>query len=235
MLSNSYANELLPNISNIIGFSSLITVQMLDFIDNNVIVDDRQTGIMEIGVHHGQFFIVLNQYAYEKSLAVDVFDNQHFNIDNSGEGNLDVFQQNLNKFDIRYKGKNVEIIKADSLAMRHTNFTEFKYRYISIDGGHTPNHVLNDLIIAEKYLVDGGVVILDDYFNHWWPSVTEGISKYLMFNAPTLVPFSTSPNKLWLCNLSYRDMYLQKMKAVPTNTKVVSLWGYPVIDVWGQN
>ena len=56
---------------------------------------------MEIGVHHGQFFIALNQLIPSNftSYAIDVFDNQQLNIDKSGEGNKSKFIENLRNFD----------------------------------------------------------------------------------------------------------------------------------------
>src|SRR5206468_3764068 len=49
-----------------------------------------QGGIAEIGVHHGRFFIALAlaRKSGEPAVAIDVFDMQEKNIDNSGCGDL---------------------------------------------------------------------------------------------------------------------------------------------------
>ena len=43
-------------------------------------------GVCEVGVHHGKFFLALEDAVHETALfhAVDVFDGQHLNIDMSG-------------------------------------------------------------------------------------------------------------------------------------------------------
>ena len=47
---------------------------------------DKTGGCMEIGVHHGKLYILMNQVIAETetSYAVDLFDNQDLNIDHSG-------------------------------------------------------------------------------------------------------------------------------------------------------
>jgi hypothetical protein len=47
---------------------------------------NKNGGCMGIGVHLGKFFILLNQLinAEYKSFAVDIFSDQHLNIDKSG-------------------------------------------------------------------------------------------------------------------------------------------------------
>jgi predicted O-methyltransferase YrrM len=42
-------------------------------------------------------------------------------------------------------------------------------RFISIDGGHTPEHTVSDLNLACRLINNQGVVILDDVLHHPWP------------------------------------------------------------------
>jgi hypothetical protein len=187
---------------------------------------------MEIGIHHGQFFIGLNQVATDTSYAIDVFDSQDLNIDDSGKGDYEKFLYNLKYHDPRHSGSNVKVIKGDSLDP--STFDEVsKCDIISVDGGHTPFHVVSDLTTAATLIKPNGIVILDDYFNHWWPSVTEGLIKYLQ-QTPHLVPFCTSENKMWLCSVSYRDRYTSHIKQIghgfgKTET---SFFGHNIIDLW---
>src|SRR6516164_11400793 len=60
--------------------------------ENNVFGD-----VAEIGVHHGKLFILLADLRrdHERAFAVDVFEDQQFNPDNSGRGDLSRFRDNL--------------------------------------------------------------------------------------------------------------------------------------------
>lgn len=171
-------------------------------------------GAAEIGVHHGRFFFLLNsliepQY---KSYAIDVFEDQHLNIDHSGSGSLKAFVQNM-QYD-RHGGQNVEIIKGDSTDPSFRLVEKMgigTIKYFSIDGGHNPQHVMNDLKIAEQTISHEGVVIIDDILHACWMGVLEGTLEYLR-TYPTLVPFSIGCNKLFLCKMSYRSFYLNHVK-----------------------
>ena len=213
---------------NIIGFCPAKTIWALDILENIDLNKDH--GIMEIGVHHGRFFIALNSIVNSsfQSVAIDVFGRQDLNIDASGEGDLDIFLDNLSKYDI-HRGSNVIVACGDSTDHRTFNSLPAEYKYISVDGGHTIEHVVNDMNLASKFISNEGVVIVDDYFNHWWPSVTEGIFKY-MSSTPTLVPFMSTPNKLWFCKLSYKNRYYAHMNQIDSNKCCTKLFGHNIID-----
>lgn len=60
----------------------------------------RQYSSLEIGVHHGKYFIGIENLTppEQEAFAVDVFSSQHLNLDGSGRGDLEIFQDNLRKF-----------------------------------------------------------------------------------------------------------------------------------------
>jgi hypothetical protein len=172
---------------------------------------NRRGGVAEIGVHHGKFFILLNQVTEitDVSYAIDVFGMQHLNIDKSGEGNKSIFMQNLADYD-KHKGANTVILEMDSLSFS-SQVIPSSLRFISIDGGHTVEHTINDLKIAERLIANEGVIILDDIMGVYWCGVTEGYIKYSMTH-PTIVPFAMGHNKLYLCKLSHYDYYFKLFK-----------------------
>lgn len=162
---------------------------------------------LEIGVHHGKFLLGLEQLIDqgEKVIGIDIFGNQHLNVDASGSGDRQAFDANVAKY--AANPDRVLAWSADSMALGAAEVlraaSDRRFRLISIDGGHTPEHTQSDLGLAEQMLAPGGLVFLDDYYNADWPGVHEGFIRYL-WSAPRLVPLATYANKMILCSLSWQ-------------------------------
>jgi hypothetical protein len=67
----------------------------------------------------------------------------------------------------------------------------------SIDGGHTAEIAHNDLSIAAESIGADGVILLDDFFNEWWPGVATGTSQFLRDSPSTIIPFAIVGNKVF--------------------------------------
>jgi len=124
-------------------------------------------GIAEIGVHHGKLFILLYLLgrAPERAVAIDLFEDQHLNIDLSGSGDLAKFHRNLLRHadDARlalHQGNSMDLTGADLVRL-----AEGPLRFVSVDGGHTAETTAHDLAVADAALAEGGVIVLDDAFN----------------------------------------------------------------------
>ena len=168
----------------------------------------------EIGVHMGRLFILLKLTAAEneKCLALDVFGEQHLNIDHSGFGDRHTFLRNVR----RWTGDtNIAVIQASSLEVTPADIVDAvgRCRRLSIDGGHTEDITQHDLRLAEAVLTEDGVAILDDFFNQSWPGVAAGAAQYFIDPAAKLRPFAVSPNKLYLaaptCHGFYRSALMR--------------------------
>lgn len=73
-----------------------------------------------------------------------------------------------------------------------------KIRLFSVDGGHTSHITQCDLETVSNSLVDGGVIILDDYFNAAWPGVSEGTNRFFILGNKTgIIPFAIGGNKVF--------------------------------------
>ncbi|MBJ9695451.1 class I SAM-dependent methyltransferase [Burkholderia cenocepacia] len=152
--------------------------------------------VAEIGVHHGKLFILLANLIApdEVAYAVDIFDDQHKNVDRSGKGDRVIFEDNVRKY---APHANVVVIQESSLELDGTDFMSTSFRMISVDGGHTGPITCSDLHLSEKRIVDGGIVVLDDILNPDWTGVITGLVKYFS-EGGKLVPFALSANKLYL-------------------------------------
>jgi len=153
--------------------------------------------VLEIGVHHGRYFLVLatGLAANESGIAIDIFDNQHLNISQSGRGDRRIFESNVARFAPHVP---VEIVQAESTQLSDDFIHEHAgMRFISIDGGHDSETTCSDLWLAERLTLDGGIVALDDIYRPDWSGVTAGLARYFE-EGGRLIPFALIPNKLLL-------------------------------------
>ncbi|MBR8059220.1 class I SAM-dependent methyltransferase [Burkholderia dolosa] len=192
--------------------------------------------VAEIGVHHGKLFILLANLTApdEAAYAIDIFDDQHKNVDRSGKGDRVIFEENVRKFATHAK---VVVIQASSLELEGTAFMSASFRLISVDGGHTGEITCNDLHLSEKQLVEGGIVVLDDILNPDWTGVITGLVKYFS-EGGALIPFALSANKLYLT--TGRDeaaAYASNLRAsfpMALSKRSVEFFGFTV-DVFNEH
>jgi len=154
----------------------------------------------EIGAHHGRLFILLHlASSAPQDLVIDVFEDQHLNVDQSGKGDRSIFLRNLER--CGGEPARVRILQKSSLEVRPTEILEAVGHpaLFSIDGGHTVECTMNDLRLADATLADRGIAILDDLFNEFWPEVAVGALTFLGDPAAQLRPFAISPGKVYLC------------------------------------
>jgi hypothetical protein len=163
--------------------------------------------IAEIGIHHGCSALALIAAARpdDTTIAIDLFDRQDLNADDSGAGSQTAFQEHLRYL---FPQAQVTTIAKSSIEIRGD---ERKHglaylRFFSVDGGHTRALTLNDLAIADASLAPYGIAVLDDVFNANWPGVASGLFAFLG-RAPDLAPFAIFPNKVFLCRGAFREFY----------------------------
>ncbi|MFK0165300.1 class I SAM-dependent methyltransferase [Rhizobium sp. NPDC090279] len=180
-------------------------------------IEDVKGDILEIGVHHGKLFFLLSAASRdnERCVAVDLFEDQQKNLDHSGKGSLDIFNRHLRELFPDYVSR-VTAISADSMSLTPVTARQrlgvAGVRLMSVDGGHTVAHVMNDMQIAQELLVTGGVVLLDDFLGPHWPTVTEGFYRYMQIANRRLAPFLIFQNKLFLTTFSEQPEILTRLR-----------------------
>src|SRR5436309_3028851 len=124
----------------------------------------------EIGVHHGcsALALIAASRPEETMIAIDVFDSQDLNVNNSGGGSLAAFQRHLQYLFPRAKVLTIGKSSAD-VRGSEKELGLHELRFFSLDGGHTIGLTLNDLEVANASLAPHGIVVLDDVFNDNWP------------------------------------------------------------------
>lgn len=125
----------------------------------------------------------------------------------------------------------LKIVVADSLQLTGERLAEEvggKLKFVSIDGGHTRELVLHDLEVTYPHLHPGGIMALDDAFNHTTPGVTEGIADLFFRFKPALAPFAHCYNKLFVTTPEFHGQYLRETLqfldeaiSLPTNERTL--------------
>jgi hypothetical protein len=200
------------------GWCSARFVEILGHLAEEMKAAGVVGGACEIGAYQGKFMIAL-AYAVEgrASLAIDIFDNQQENIDNSGGGRpnlLSQFRENVAKF----KHISIADLTANSFTLSSKNRIEIlnhfgSFQLFSIDGGHLAEHVINDYKFAEDVTHYGGAIIISDIQNSGWPGVMEGVGHIFTSLKPKFVPLVLGHNKLVLVGVSFHDRYLLALQA----------------------
>ena len=164
--------------------------------------------IVEIGVHHGKSFLPLALSNNGKNCyAIDIFENQDQNIDDSGRGSRDCFLENLLNFGIEQDNVVIDHRLSTEVKSDDILSTVGKVRFFHIDGGHHLEAVRHDLRLAEETLLEDGVVAVDDVFRPEWPEVTIGVFSYLREGNSNLVPFAVGFNKTYFCKKAAIKFY----------------------------
>ncbi|MBA3015129.1 MAG: class I SAM-dependent methyltransferase [Desulfobulbaceae bacterium] len=218
------------------GWLSSHTLALVHFIDRFQQNNTIRGSVIEIGVFHGRFFIALCLLLRrgERALAVDVFEDQEFNLDGAGIGDYGIFSANLlNRLGTM---ENICILKSDSLKIQISQLIKElsgqKVRLFSIDGCHTVQHTENDLMLASQVIEVGGVIILDDFENRDWPGVAEGANQFLQ-KVGNVIPIVIAYNKLYLTTIDWAARYqafIEKIVAAQTdNVEYLDIWGHRVL------
>ena len=179
--------------------------------------------ILEIGIHHGKSFIPMTTLLKEEEIAVavDVFEDQQYNYDLSGNGSTIKFKENILKvYEKNSIFDKIRIVKKDSTKMNAAEYLSItqgnKYRIISIDGCHTKSATLYDLNNAIQILTDDGIIILDDYFNAHWPGVKFGVDLFMAQNADFRLVYLNA-NKFIICHKGYYSQYIDLLGELKGN------------------
>lgn len=170
--------------------------------------------VVEIGVHHGKLFIPLQlvSSAEAKSLAIDVFDDQDLNVDQSGHGNHGRFMQNVARWG---RPKTLVVRQADSTTVTPAQIAEDtggRIQLFSVDGGHTREIVRSDMALAASSIIRGGVIIADDVFNDQWPGVIQGTLDFLD-STDEVVPFAIGFNKVFFTTSEFAPRYIEALES----------------------
>jgi hypothetical protein len=190
------------------GWFFPIDAYLFGFIDDLQRREGIRGNLFEIGVHHGKTAMFLARCVRDSELlgACDVFEQQELNRDRSGEGSREIFLRNMANHPVRLFAKESARLTPEDTTM--------ECRFVHIDGGHRPEDVVNDLLVAERALLPEGVIALDDAFNPNWPGVSEGFYRFVSTHPDTFVPLLIGGNKVLLTRPAAIARYERHFEAI---------------------
>jgi hypothetical protein len=177
---------------------------------------DVNGDIVEFGVHHGKFLLLIDALREpgERTIAVDLFDAQELSPHDPDEERENYLRLTQNIEMVPWPTRSLEIMKADTLRLRRDYFS--KVKLFSVDAGHTPLNAFNDLVIAQEALVPGGIIAFDDFFCPCWPGATEGVYKFMAQANRRLKPLLFHKGKLFLTTASEQRALLSEYRDLLT-------------------
>lgn len=194
----------LPNVE---GWLHPFTAEVMHFLSLQQTKMGITGNVAEIGVHHGKSFLPLYLALGpdEIAIAIDVFEDQAYNLDASGRGSRAAFLKNVQEF--APGCTSLRIVQKNSLDVLPHELTAFgsALRTVSIDGSHTEAATVSDLKLSQAAARDDGLIYLDDVYNEHWPEVVSGFALYLQ--QATYSPLAIVPGKVVLCGTPYAPMY----------------------------
>ena len=225
---DAYIHEVRHEIA---GWNGTGALRLVHEIGRHQIATGVRGDVAEIGVHHGQLLIFLMMMLRneEQAVAIDLFEEQHLNIDASGKGDRETMTGNVERY-VPKLASRLTVIAGDSTRLKPGELRgprRSQVRLFSVDGGHTRDVVINDLFLAADALHDAGVVVLDDVFNAYFPGVGEGLSAYVNGGADVsrfksyanlerrLIPFAIGCNKVLLAFEPHHRKYAQMLMKSP--------------------
>jgi hypothetical protein len=157
-------------------------------------------GLAEIGVHHGKLFflLALSRQIGEKSIAIDLFEDDEMNASTRFAGRNRAFSTHAASLNVALDS--TEVLKADSLTLTSDDILSRvgRVRMFSVDGGHLYHHVANDLPLVFSTLAERGMIVVDDFCNSEWPEVTSATYDFVRAKEGKIVPAILTRKKLYL-------------------------------------
>lgn len=199
--------ELIDKVTAIHGWLNHITlVRTLD-----ILAGQGKMGVtgnlMEIGVFCGKYFAALTHDAMQtnvKVLGIDTF--QFASIGRVERELMAALGRDSLNHTILWERDSTKVTAAQVIDAIG------RPRFISIDGAHDVDSVLQDLSLGERIISDDGIIALDDFLNPLTLGVNQAINAFLG-SSRTLVPVAYISNKLFLAHQSRAADYRALIEA----------------------
>jgi hypothetical protein len=167
-------------------------------------------GVLELGVFRGKYLALLyaaSAAASRPVLGVDLFPGMD-------EPSIASAKEQIAAAVTAACGDagRLRLLAADTLRLSRADVAshlQVPLAFVSVDAGHEAVHLYNDIGLAADMIGPGGIIAVDDAFNHTTPGAIEGTCRFFQeANEGRVVPFAHCYNKLFLCRLVDHRLHL---------------------------
>ena len=161
--------------------------------------------LVELGVYKGKSFSFLSHLIKENETL--------FGYDTFPEDYYESTKLALEKYGAIVK---FELIKADTSELNDDNIKAKingeGIRILHIDAGHEYHEVLHSLLSFSPYVVDAGIIVMDDYQDPEFPGIEAAVLDFCEIDRPRrFIPFFSGGNKMYLCLSHMANLYQQNI------------------------
>lgn len=226
--SEHYQTHIRPALERIEGWLAEPAAQFTSWVMAQQNHQAIAGGILELGVYRGRYLALLylcGQALKRPVVGVDLFSGEDSEHNPYTIAALkDMLRTTALKSQLRSTIKDVSgeteqlhILAADTLKLKTSDLAPLLgpagAAFISIDGGHEAIHLVNDIELGAKLLAPGGIIAVDDAFNHSTPGAIEGTCRWFdTHNEGRLAAFAQCYNKLFICRTADHASWLAQAK-----------------------
>ena len=137
-------------------------------------------------------------------------------MDASGQGNYGVVERHGQA--LNFTAPQLLLWAVDSTTLTVSDLAAKNisaFAIFSVDGGHTYETTMSDLMLGQDLIHPGGVIVVDDFVNDLWTGVVDGVIHHLHLNTTSLAPFLWACGKLYLAHKEWHDRYFQLVSRIP--------------------
>lgn len=182
----------------------------------------------EIGLYKGKFFFGIAGFAHKREpvLGIDLFGDHHLEANVYHGLKLSEFETLMKTYVGEING--IVILSKDSTQFVVSDYVRLKMpmiRYFSVDGAHQLEAILHDMNLVACLIVDGGVMVLNDFLNEEWLGVTAAAVMFTV-SQNRLAPFLWIEKKLYFTTPSYHKIMtdlITKMSHISCNDEYLHI------------
>ena len=173
-------------------------------IARRLVTSHEQADVLEVGVYRGAWILSLgkNVPGMTRLVGIDPYPDEHATL----------------RFELP---KRVAELGLTSCFRHYDSWEEMErgespegqpnlYSLIHVDGDHTYEGVQRDLAFTQQWLAPGGVVIIDDFYNLYYPGIAAATYKWI--DREQFAPFLLTTNKAYVTRTADRDMWRTFMR-----------------------
>lgn len=223
-----YHQHVKPALDRIEGWLAEPAAQFTAWLMAQQNLNAIEGGVVEFGVYRGRYLALLYVCGLAMSrpvVGVDIFAGVESRRNAKAISILkDVLRATAQECQARTKTSQADIdadqlfiLAADTLKLSAGEVTRLLgpagAAFISVDGGHEAEHLFNDIGLSAELLAPGGIIAVDDAFNHSTPGAIEGTCRWFdTANHGRLSAFAHCYNKLFLCRSDDHNKWLVQAK-----------------------